>query len=273
MIIAYLELETDNKNRYQYKIVSEKKEENFECEPAMVYFETNIADEMMKAIAQEKEEFKFNQQKYKIVLLLTEKRFDSYNKYIVKKVDFSNEKPVEIILYKNKALCPKCKKNNQEMNIENVIATVRCLLNLNDTCEIEIQHCINCNTYFVEEQSLKEYEKKYGLLLFERVTQEKEQNIAYDEYGHTFAKDTILSRYGYVAQADLLTIDERQAILAFLIEQGKKNEVKNLLSSFIYYRGEKCYKACPIWQNDLRFVNEYNFDDEDYIGWGILKSF
>ncbi|MBR6531971.1 MAG: hypothetical protein IKT61_05665 [Clostridia bacterium] len=273
MIIAYVELETDTGNRYQYKIVSEKSEENFDCEPSMVYFETNIANEIMKAVANEKEKFNFNQQNYKIDLLLTEKRFNNYNKYVFKKVDLSDGDPVEIIVYKNKALCPACKKNNREMNLENVIATVRCLLNLNDTCEIEIQHCKNCDTYFVEEQSLKEYEKKYGLLLFERVVESTFGGDNYDDFGHKFAQDTVLSRYGYLAQAEKMSMETRRAILSFLIDKGYKNEIKNLLSSFIFYRGEKCYKACPIWQSDLKFVNEYALEDDDYIGLGCLKGF
>ncbi|MBQ5591985.1 MAG: hypothetical protein IIU80_03485 [Clostridia bacterium] len=270
MIIAYVELETDKEYRYQYKIVSEKSEENFDCEPAMVYYETNIANEIMKSSAYEKEEFVFNQQHYKIALLLTEKRFNVYNKYAIRKVDLTSGKPVEIIVYKSKALCPACKKNNREMNLENVIATVRCLLNLNDTCEIEIQHCKNCDTYFVEEQSLKEYEKKYGLLLFERVTESNFSGYGYDEFCGNFAKDTILSRYGYVAQAEKMNVDSRRAILSFLIDQGHKSEIKNILSSFIYNRSERCYKACSIWESDLRFVNEYDSEHDDYVGLGWL---
>ena len=55
------------------------------------------------------------------------------------------------------------------------------------------------------------------------------------------------------------------------MESGYKNEIKNLLSSFIFHRGDKCYKAKPLWESDLAFVNNYRNENNRYIGYGKLK--
>lgn len=269
MIIAYIELESPKLERYEYKIVTEKDAEDFYSEPAIIHVDANLSQELIKAHAYNKKEISINNQQFKIISLCTNEIFDELcQKIKPKTVDFTKlDKPTEIYVYKKTSICPKCKANNRSQNLENVIATISCLLNINDTCEIELQFCKNCNYYFIEEQSLDEYEKKHGLLLFER---RRDFNTSSD-YNFEFSKDTILSRYGYVAQSNVLSLKERRSILIFLMEKGYKNEIKNLLSSFIFYRGDKCYKAKPIWESDLDFVNHYNNQNERYIGYGKLK--
>lgn len=268
MFIASVELETENKARYRYKIITDKSKEDYECEPALVHYEAEIANEMMKAYTNNQEYFQCDNQRFKIISFYCNSLFNVYNKHKRRKCDFSN-KAALIHIYKQNALCPRCKRHKKKSNLENVIASVSCLLNRSDTCDIEIQYCRNCKEYFVDEQSLAEYEKKYGLLLFERSKEFSKNGWTDNDYDYN--PDSILSRYGYSAQTDIITEKARRAVLIYLIEKGYKNHIKNLLSSFIKNRGNRCYKACPVWMSDLDFVNEYSSEYDRYIGYGQLK--
>lgn len=268
MFIASAELETETGNRYKYKIVTEKSKEDYDSEPAIVFYEADIADKIIEAYTNEKEYFQYEKQKFKIVSFVSNSSFSKYNKHKFRKIDIS-EKPIPIHLYKKTAICPKCKANKKENNLENVIATISCLLNRSDTCNVEIQYCHNCKRYFVDEQSLAEYEKRYGLLLFERMKSSDDSGW-FEGSDYSFDSDTILSRYGYSAQTDKVSEKSRRAILTYLIENGYKNEIKSILSYFIRVRGDRCYKACPIWKSDLYFVNNYNSNNDRYIGYGKI---
>lgn len=92
--------------------------------------------------------------------------------------------------------------------------------------------------------------------------------------GYKYANDTILSRYGYTAKENALTNKERQCILSYIIENkiADKGELKSILSSFINLRGDRCYKAESIWREDLKFLNEYNINDNKFIGNAVLVS-
>lgn len=121
-----------------------------------------------------------------------------------------------------------------------------------------------------DEESLKIFEKKYGTLLFERIFETHNSDDV--EWGYEYTNDTILSRYGYTAKENALTKKERQFILSYIIENkiADKSELKSILSTFIKLRGDRCYKAEPIWREDLKFLNEYNSNNNRFIGNSVL---
>lgn len=264
MFIASVELELKNKERFKYKIVTEESEENYDSEIALIYYKSYLADKIIEAYTKGKDSFSLDEgRQFKIISIITNSLFESFNVHKRRRVNFVN-KSIPIHLYSKMAICPACRRNGRENRLENVIATVSCILNRSDTCEIEIQYCHYCKKYFIDEQSLVGYERKYGLLLFERIDSTDE-----DYYGDLYYnKDTILSRYGYSAQN---SDESRRTVLIYLIENGYKNEVKSILSSFIRYRGDRCYKACPVWISDLSFVNNYGSEDDRYVGYGIIS--
>lgn len=272
MFICLAVLETDNGEIVRYNIVTKKEEQKFECEPIRVHISTPIADEIMNAITNEKDEIICNNVHYNILTVSINSNFNNYNPYYRRKVNFSSLKyPQKIYIYKHSSVCLKCVRKGIRNNIENVIADIGCILNKYDTYQIDIQFCKSCKRYFVDEQSLRVYEKKWGPLLFERI-KESGNSEYFTEF--SYAEDTVLSRYGYSAQqGSTLSKKERQGILTFLIESGisNKSEIKTILSKFIDLRGGRCYMAVPIWREDLFFVNQYNIENQRYIGLGKIE--
>lgn len=264
-------LETDSGEIVRYNIVTKTSETKFDCDPIRVHTSTPIADEIMKAVTTEKDTIICNHVHYTILTVSISSKFNDYNPYYKRKIDFSNlETPQKIYIYKHSSVCLKCKRKKLYDNIENVTANISCILNKYDTYLIDIQFCKTCKRYFVDEQSLRIYEKKYGPLLFERIMEQVESDY-YSEYSYSI--DTVLSRYGYTAQQGILSKKERQGILVFLIESGLSNkpEIKTILSEFISFRGNRCYKAAPIWREDLFFINQYNAAKQRYIGYGKIE--
>lgn len=255
----------------RYNIVTEQKEEDFDKNPIRVHMSKPIADCIMRAIANDQHTFVYKDISYTILTASLNSDFNDYNPYYRRKVDFTNIKnPQKIYIYKRNSHCEKCKRKGLDSNIECVSAAVSSILNICETHIIEVQYCKRCKTYFVDEESLKVFEKKYGTLLFERVFETHNSDDM--EWGYEYANDTVLSRYGYTAKENALTKKERQYILSYIIENkiADKAELKSILSTFIKLRGDRCYKAEPIWREDLKFLNEYNCNNNRFIGQSVL---
>ena len=270
MFICLVTLKRENKV-IRYNIVTEKKEVDATKDPKRIHISVPIADCIMKAIAKGRDEFTCNDVSYIILTASVNSKFNEYNPYYRRKVDFTDiTNPQKIYIYKRNAHCEKCRRKGLDSNIEYVSAAVASLLNVNEIHIIEVQYCKRCKTYFIDEESLKVFEKKHGTLLFERIF--GIHDFEDTEWGYEYARDTVLSRYGYTAQENALTKKERQRVLTYIIENGKaeKAELKSILSTFINMRGNRCYKAEPIWQEDLKFLNEYNSNNNRLIGKSIL---
>lgn len=193
----------------------------------------------------------------------SEERF--YNKYrknyVVERVKL--EMAAEIITYKGRCSCPSCYAKYGFDGIENICGAVGLWADPHETVEIDLQRCNRCRKYFIDNQSLKIYEKRYGRLRINRCTMDEYMRRHSNQNDGYYAPDSILSRNGYYA--DLRT-EDRQRVLSFMMENGiSKAEIKNKLTEFIEYRGERCYKAVDVWRADLKFVNEYMLEKEKKI--------
>ena len=187
-----------------------------------------------------------------------------YNKY---RVNYIAEKKQlayhdEIVVYKRRCSCPKCFSQYGWDSIENICGSVS--TTSGTKVKIDLQRCKHCRTYFIDRQSLENYELKYGQLKIHRCPMEAfirratpVQNI--DGY----APDSILSRNGYLTK---YTEQQRRNALRMMMYNGiSKAEIKDKLAEFIALRGERCYMAVNIWADDLEYVNGYNLEREEQV--------
>ena len=166
-----------------------------------------------------------------------------------------------VIVYKRDCTCLSCERAGHYPNMENYSL---CVNNLNDEeVLIPVYRCDICGRFYVSEIILKQYEKRYGKLLFQRISERTLFGSYYEDYDYDeyrYEDDTILSRCGYSAQIN--DPCERWAILEYIMLSGKatKAEISDLLNYFIADRGKRCYKACPNWERDLKYISDYNIE-------------
>ena len=217
----------------------------------------------MKAVAENRDSFSCSEQVFTIV---NYKKFDHYNEYdpfYIRRVDFTNDQcPPRIVIYAQSGSCLRCKRIYATQDIEEVRATMltqdgRRIDNIN------LHYCRNCSFFFIDSVSLNQYNIKFGKLF---CIQDKSYFYGYLDDG-PFNVDSVLSRNGYKADGSMST-EKRQEVIKTVLESGQatKNEIISLLSSFIRTRWERCPGACSRWEVDLRFVNNYNIQNERYIG-------
>ena len=128
--------------------------------------------------------------------------------------------------------------------------------------QIDVQFCYRCCEYYIDYNSLQNYESKFGRLLLERY-----YDVDIDtRYYKTYKPDTILSRCGYRAQENDRRTD-RQRVIEYILESRKaeKFELKEILSGFITMRSNRCYMAVDKWKEDLEFINSYNNDNQELV--------
>lgn len=227
-----------------------------------------IAQEIMKAAALDvlPVGFTCNEVYYTLISYnhRPEERF--YNEYrknhVVRKERLARNS--DIYVYLERCRCTSCYFQWGFDSIENVCGLVQTRSGPMKTVEIDVQHCRQCGKYFVDMSSLKNYEKKYGLLRISKhyITGNEEELGTRDSY--TYKENTVLSRNGYSTQ---LLSYERRNILSNLIVSGKssKAEIKDILTRFISQRGKRNPNACAAWESDLEFVNDFDIQNQDVV--------
>lgn len=79
-------------------------------------------------------------------------------------------------------------------------------------------------------------------------------------------QNSIITLYGYTAKKDVLTKDERQKILTFILEQkiATKAKILEILSHSIRFNGKKSGNEMAVskWRADMDFVNNYKIDSQ-----------
>lgn len=131
--------------------------------------------------------------------------------------------------------------------------------------EIDLLFCNDCKAYMCFSRDFELYKKRFGKLLLE-VRFKNEYSDYLMQYRHIdrhYAPDTILSRWGYIAQNGKQSSFERRAILSTIMDYDKykKPEIISILNSFLDNRGYRCPHAAPLWREDLEFVHQYDVDE------------
>jgi hypothetical protein len=176
-----------------------------------------------------------------------------------------NKYPQPIIVYERPCHCISCKKDHINDFIRNIAAKVP-LVN-GGVCIIDIQKCIYCKSYFIDKNSLKENEKEYGRLLIERQSMACYEADSDSDLYDSMKDKSFLSLCGYKVGKSGLPAWKRRLKLKFLLDSGKrtKYEIKELLSMLIATRkGENFDCARSHWQEDLRFVNDYDIENQKH---------
>lgn len=169
----------------------------------------------------------------------------------------------EIYVYSQRCRCFSCYEEYGFDSIISICAGIPLADKRKVLVDIDLQKCTRCGKYFIDGQSLEQYEKQYGKLQIYR-------HMVYDYDLHVhcgdevlYNSDSILSRNGYSTKLDKGT---RRMILIRMMRNGiNKAEIKDKLSEFISFRGKRFPNASVIWQDDLRFVNDYNLDRENRV--------
>ena len=121
-------------------------------------------------------------------------------------------------------------------------------------------YCETCDKYFIYEQTYQ-YIKKRGYICC-RVIKHSELSMYNSGDFSTWKPKSILRLYGYsVEKSKGLTENERQCILAFLIENDilTISKIVSYLESFIILRrrNEKMQTAISKWRADIHYVLNY----------------
>lgn len=162
-----------------------------------------------------------------------------------------------VIVYKTSSHCISCERVGHYPIMEDYKLIVNGYYN--KEIEIPVERCSICGRFYISQQVLSIYEKLYGVLLFERKYEDEFENF-YKFNDRDYSESTILSRCGYSAQIENPLM--RMAILDYILvnHKAEKSEIIEILSYFIKTRGQRCYKALPIWQHDLKYVTDLNID-------------
>ncbi len=184
-------------------------------------------------------------------------RDKTYKKLIVK-IDEYPLDPKEIdkkVVYVYMKLNNSCLHNKH--NIENVTMNVSNIRD-NRKMDVNVFHCLTCGKYFINYDQLKEYIDKKQIPAFK-----------YSIVKGTFDSMNEISElmlYGYTVKEGALRENERQGILAWILDCNlmTKNQIINNIQYKIDYNGKKELnaKAKIKWEDDLAFVSGYKINTQ-----------
>ena len=232
-----------------------------------VKYDRPIADEILRAAAKNIIPISFECNGVLYVLkkysINDEERI--YNRYRKNHIDrITTVQPLSsIFVYSQRCRCRACYIRYGFDNIQNICAYVPLETEKNKLVPIDMQICTRCNKYFIDAQSLSQYEKKYGKLSLRehRITGNESENDYYKEW--FFNPDSILSRNGY--STGLSDVERKQILINMMENNISKAEIKDKLSDFIYYRSYRNPRASEVWKADLEFVNDYKLGSEPIV--------
>lgn len=234
-----------------------------------VYYERPIAKAIMKAstLGSLPISFECNGVCYtllKYTYRSEDERFYNKNRknYVARKTII--RKYTDIYVYSEQCRCPRCFSTMGFSEIENVCAMIQLRDDPRKRIKVDMQHCKGCSSWFIDTQSLIQYERKYGLLMIDKHHITGNEIWFEDRNAYTYKPDTVLSRNGYSTK---LYNVERRKILEHLLSTGISNkaEIKDILTRFIAQRGERYPNAKAIWESDLEFINAYEIDDQKVV--------
>lgn len=184
------------------------------------HYDVVISKAVLEAAAKDILPYKFecNGVKYELTGYIARKEERFYNEhrinYITEKKRLGNYS--EIKVYSQCCRCTSCYSCYGFDSIKNICGVIS-LLYEDRTVEIDLQECNHCGSYFIENQSLDIYEKRYGLLKIRKkhITGYEFNDCRYYIYSPT----SILSENGY--NTTKTSRQERRKILSNMIDSGK----------------------------------------------------
>lgn len=173
-----------------------------------------------------------------------------------RRMDFIVQTPAPIV-HIQKGYPYKCVDSHK---IENICATVACFKRDWQVAEINMHYCTDCQKYFMTEESLSMYERRFGAMMFERKLAVPPKSRS----RYWYAEDSLLSRWGYSAAELRYWPEKRRSILVHLMrmDDNNKSEISGLLSTFIWRMGRQHPDIAKIWRSDLEFVNDYDLANQ-----------
>ena len=132
--------------------------------------------------------------------------------------------------------------------------------------ELNVNHCIDCNKFFVDYKIYKIYRENYGAILGD-ICLTKNGEFEWDE--SDLSEESPLHLCGYNAnQKSNLSQADRQTIIESCIKNGvmTKASVINLLSFFVDMHGAKKGNELAVkkWRQDLEFVLAYGTSRQEH---------
>ena len=156
-----------------------------------------------------------------------------------------------------------CKKQDHELVDVNCVIT-----SVNDEITVNAQYCRDCNKFIISESSYRFYLDGFSFIPAKFRYVDEDGNFPQRLYKKERGSYSPLSLAGYTVRADkALSKKERHKLLAFLIDNGvmDKYEIIGYLEMFINTNGQKTgmERAVAKWENDAKYVRQYNMDKQD----------
>ena len=169
-----------------------------------------------------------------------------------------------VIVYKEMCHCHSCLRRHLPFEMISRTLVVDSTLSCCQEILINVFECSSCGRIYINDLSLKQYEKRHGILFLERhYGSDNDQGSRREIF---YNNDSILSRCGYRAQPSD-SDRERQSVLRFIMDSGKatKAEIVEMLSFLLRDRGDRCFEARYKWEKDIDYTNNYNVKLQKHI--------
>lgn len=184
-----------------------------------------------------------------------------------KTIDFTEPRSNPMV-YLFPQLPKKCREHQNKVTC--LRARVNCFNRFTEktTAEtIDLLYCEECDMVMSLYHPFRIYAESFGRILVQIDTIKGAKEYWGDSfrlpYAWDFNNDSLLSRWGYIAQEKQQSKKERRMILDCILKYvpGGKVEIERLLNGFIENRSARCPYATPIWEDDLRYVLSQNLDE------------
>lgn len=150
-----------------------------------------------------------------------------------------------------------CTHSHELFNVTAKVATI--ILGGYAIATINLYYCKNCDKFLITAKMFEDYEKRFGHICLPRNYPDATRfnNL------HGFQADTILSRWGY---STTLPTPTRHSILVLMMNSNSryKADISSILSVFATKRTWQP-QAQAIWKEDLKFVDNYNLENQTFI--------
>ncbi len=181
--------------------------------------------------------------------------------------------PKESILYIYMDGFIICKKNKHDMTDVNCDVPT-----LNGRAIINAQYCRDCRKFVMSRTSYEQYMRRYKMIPIRFRCVNEDGTFPKGTFRTERAEYSPLSLAGYsVSRAAGFSDEKRREILIQLIRNGvlKKHEIIGYLELFINTNGKSpnMINAVMKWERDLKFLLDYDMENQDTYGIDGIKQY